>query len=58
MRGFGWASLTELGQRGAEAKKCTTSRPYHPVQTFGGGGGIALSGSVGQTFFHLKDVAI
>lgn len=58
MRGTGWVSLTELGQCGAEAKNCTTSRPYHPVQTFGGGGGIALSGSVGQMFFHLKDVAI
>lgn len=38
----GGRSLTELGQCGAEAKNCTTTRPDHPVQTFRGGGGVAL----------------
>lgn len=50
-RSIGWASLTELGQCEAEAKNCTTTRPYHSVQTFRGGGGIALGHSVIQTGF-------
>lgn len=48
-RGIGWASLTELGQCEAEAKNCTTTRPYHSVQTLAGGGGVAPGQSVSQT---------
>lgn len=54
-RGIGWASLTELGQREAEAKNCTATRPYHSVQTFRGGGGIALGHSVIQTGFSRSN---
>lgn len=51
-RGVWWASLTELGQRGAEAKNCATTRPHHPVQTFREGG-RQLRGSWLETGFLL-----
>lgn len=52
-RGIGWASLTELGQCEAEAKDCTTTRPYHSVQTLAGGGGMASGHSVSPTELFL-----
>lgn len=53
-RGIGWASLTELGQSEAEAKNCTSTRPYHSVQTLRGGGAMAPGHSAGQA--ELLDV--